>query len=136
MYHKHAGCIAASRQRSVSRRTIYRYHRATGRYGVDTALVALADAMATDTAPPTSNWTRQAERVAQLLAPVLEPQTEWIAPPPLLSGHDLIKSLLLSPGPRIGEILDRLREEQAAGEIHSREEAIAWAQRLLGDPTL
>ena len=66
--------------------------------------------------------------MAQLLAPYLMQQTELIHPSPLLSGHDLIETLQLAPGPQIGDLLARLREEQAAGEIRTREEAIAWAK--------
>ena len=39
----------------------------------------------------------------------------------------------LQPGPQIGEILSRLREAQAVGEIETKEEALDWVQRFLRD---
>ncbi len=47
----------------------------------------------------------------------------------LLTGDDLL-TLGLSPGPRLGEILDLLHEQILAGEIATRDEALAQAARL------
>ena len=47
------------------------------------------------------------------------------APPKLVDGHDLINIFHLSPGPRIGQLLESVREAQASGELTSREEALA-----------
>ncbi len=55
-----------------------------------------------------------------------------IPPSPLLTGDDLIRDFRLSPGPQIGELLDALREAQAAGEVASRADAIALIERGLG----
>jgi len=43
----------------------------------------------------------------------------------------LINLFGLKPGPRIGEILEAVREAQAAGEVATREEALAYIRRLL-----
>jgi hypothetical protein len=63
-----------------------------------------------------------------LLAPFLEDHAQVLDPPPLLSGRDLIDLMHLSPGPQIGQVLAGLREEQAAGTIHTREAALAWVR--------
>lgn len=52
-------------------------------------------------------------------------------PPPLLNGYDLQRELGLEPGPKIGELLEQIRDAQLSGEISQRDEAIAWAKRLL-----
>ncbi|MFN3346595.1 MAG: HD domain-containing protein, partial [Candidatus Bipolaricaulaceae bacterium] len=49
----------------------------------------------------------------------------------LLSGHDLL-ALGEPPGPRLGEILTAVHEKILAGEISTREEALAEALRLMG----
>lgn len=54
-------------------------------------------------------------------------------PARLLDGTEVMKALQLPPGPRIGDILERLREAQAEGEVRSREEALAFIARL-GSP--
>lgn len=55
-----------------------------------------------------------------------------INPPPLLSGHDLARHGL-RPGPRFKDLLDRVREAQLEGFIHSKREALEWVDRLLRD---
>lgn len=113
----------ASQQPTLTRRTIYRYFCDTGRFGVDAAFVALADYLATwGTDLPEKGWRRQAGAVATLWHAAFFLREEVVVPPPLLSGHDLIE-MGLKPGPRVGELLDRLREEQAAGEVTTREQA-------------
>jgi len=37
----------------------------------------------------------------------------------------------LAPGPRIGELIEALREAQAAGEVSTRSEAQIWAARMI-----
>jgi tRNA nucleotidyltransferase/poly(A) polymerase len=52
------------------------------------------------------------------------------APERLLDGRDIMKALKIPPGPRIGELLERVREAQAEGEIKNRDEALALISRL------
>jgi len=52
------------------------------------------------------------------------------APVRLLDGRDVMKALKLPPGPRIGELLERVREAQAEGEVSDREGALALIARL------
>ncbi len=51
---------------------------------------------------------------------------EVVSPPVLLDGNDLMEAFNLEPGPRIGVLLDLLREAQAAGEVESREQALEY----------
>lgn len=61
-----------------------------------------------------------------------------VAPPRLIRGDELMAALKLSPGPLVGQLLEVVREAQAAGEIRTREEALALAERAMagseGDP--
>ncbi len=53
---------------------------------------------------------------------------EQIAPPRLLSGHDLI-ALGLPPGPRFKEILAAVEDAQLEGRLLTREDALAWVRQ-------
>jgi len=53
-----------------------------------------------------------------------ETPPEVINPPPLLTGADLI-ALGLTPGPEFQSLLERLRDEQLAGHVASKDAAIA-----------
>ena len=52
------------------------------------------------------------------------------APERLLDGRDIMKALKIPPGPRIGELLERVREAQAEGEVKNRDEALTLISRL------
>jgi poly(A) polymerase len=56
-----------------------------------------------------------------------------INPPPLLTGHDLVRHGL-KPGPRFKVLMDQVRELQLDGRIRSKREALEWVeQQLRGD---
>jgi hypothetical protein len=90
------------------------------------ALHALADHQATY--PPNSG---QAEGEAlcklthQLVQTFFHEYHQMVAPTPLLSGRDLV-GLGIPQGPLIGRLLDRLKESQAAGQVCTRAEAMAF----------
>lgn len=50
--------------------------------------------------------------------------------PTLVTGRDVI-ALGLKPGPRVGSILDEVREKQLQDELQTREEALDWIRRKL-----
>ena len=55
---------------------------------------------------------------------------ERLNPPPLIDGSDLIAHGL-APGPQFSALLEKIRDAQLNGEITSRDEALALADRLL-----
>ena len=58
---------------------------------------------------------------------------EHAPPAPLLKGRDLL-ALGLSPGPRVGQLLQQIYERQMDGECTTVEEARAAAMAILGGP--
>jgi tRNA nucleotidyltransferase/poly(A) polymerase len=56
--------------------------------------------------------------------------------PPIVSGHDLMEYLDLSPGPLVGKLLKYLAELQWEGRLSTQEEALAQAARLLKEMKL
>jgi len=65
-----------------------------------------------------------------LLLHWFERHEQTVAPPALVTGDDLMAELGLDPGPQIGRLLEAVRETQAAGEVTTREQALALARRL------
>jgi putative nucleotidyltransferase with HDIG domain len=53
-----------------------------------------------------------------------------ILPPPILDGNDIMRILEMVPGPRVGEILNLLREEQLSGRIKDKKTAEQWLKKL------
>jgi tRNA nucleotidyltransferase/poly(A) polymerase len=119
-------------QERVSSRAVYRFFRDTGEAGVEVLLHALADHRATY--PPDSvddRWPRLVALTARMLADYWERGAERVDPPPLVDGNDLQRQFGLQPGPRIGELLEAVREAQVSGEVRTREEALALVRSLL-----
>ena len=115
-------------------RAIYRFYRDVGDAAVDTLYLAMADVLAAR-GPELSpeRWGNYARMVAAVLESGAEQPGNRNASPPLINGHDLMDALDLPPGPRIGTLLERLREAEAVGEISSRDDAIAMAARLVDE---
>jgi len=126
--HHHADVQALTEDVGLTRRTIYRFFARTGEAGIDAALLFLAHRLASR-APGREEWGHQTESVAQLLRAWFERHDTQIAPTPLLSGKDVMCVLGQQAGPQIGEMLRRLAEEQAAGEIVDRRQALAYVRR-------
>jgi tRNA nucleotidyltransferase/poly(A) polymerase len=104
--------LQAERPADASPRAIHRFRRATEPW----AVTALAFLGATDL--------YDAVRAARAADP----------PSPLLRGEDVL-ALGVAPGPEVGRLLELVAEERAAGEISTRDEAIALVERRLTDAT-
>jgi tRNA nucleotidyltransferase/poly(A) polymerase len=117
----------------ITRRAVFRYYRSTGPSGVAVCLFSLADTLATyGLHLPKEEWRAAVETASSLLEGYFERSAEVVYPVPLLTGNDLLREFGLLPGPQIGELMDTLREAQAAGEINSCKEALALVSRALG----
>ena len=51
-------------------------------------------------------------------------------PRPIISGTDVMKTLNIPSGPKVGEILELLREEQLAGKIKTRRQALEFLDKF------
>jgi len=130
----HMRPLLLAREPSLTRRAIYRFFRDAGEAGVDTCLLSLADNLAT-WGPNLilERWTRQVEVVTRLLDAYFTRHKDEIAPQPLLNGRDLRERFGLTEGPRVGVLLESLREAQAAGEVRTQDEALALVRQLLSN---
>ncbi len=115
----------------ITARALVRFFRDLGDTGPDVLLHELADHMAArgpQVRP--DHWREHLAWIGTML------DAHWGQPEerrvPLLRGTDLITELGLPPGPQIGVLLRTIGEAQAAGEIASREEALALARQILG----
>jgi poly(A) polymerase len=114
-----------------TKRAIYRFFRDSGTTGLDILYLSLADHLAArgpDLDP--EQWSWHAGQVKSILEGYYQ-QPVVVAPVKLLDGHDLISLYGLKPGPEIRDILESVREAQAAGEIFSREEALSYVKNRL-----
>ncbi|MBC7237348.1 MAG: CCA tRNA nucleotidyltransferase [Chloroflexi bacterium] len=102
----------------------YRYYREAGEAGVDGALLRLASSAAQGAGR------LPLARSELLFSAWFRHRQEWLCPPPLLSGHDITTMLALRPGPKVGELLEALREAQVQGLVRTPQEAKTYVRQL------
>lgn len=114
-----------------SRRAIYRYFRDTDEAGIDIMFLNLADHLASRGASlDLAQWAEHAHIVEYVINKRFEEQ-DLRAPQNLIDGHEVMQAFGLRPGPRIGELLEAVREALAAGEIGTKEEALDYLRNRI-----
>ena len=115
-------------------RAIYRYFRDAGDAGIDTLFLSLADHLAArGPGLLPDQWEYHTKLVDYILKE--HSQQKKTAPLRLVDGNDLINIFGLKPGARIGELLEEIKEAQAAGELTDREAALDCVRKHLSDMT-
>jgi poly(A) polymerase len=115
-------------------RRVHEYLRATGPVAADVTLLTIADRLSARGSGPFA--TEEAiEAHLSLARAMLAAALDWRRdgpPRPLLRGDELAAELDLEEGPELGELLAELEAAQYAGEVSTREQAVARARALRG----
>jgi putative nucleotidyltransferase with HDIG domain len=117
-------------ERPLRRRTVHRYLRTCEPVEVDVTVLSVADRLAT-------RGDRADDAIAdhlQLARELLGEALRWRAegpPRPLLRGDELAAELGIPPGPGLGELMAELEAARFAGEVQTREQAVAHARERL-----
>ena len=92
--------------------------------------LSLADELSTiheSGSADTSNYYHIKEKMQEMAKQALGDSKP---PKPIISGIDVMKTLGIPSGPKIGEILELLREEQLSGGIRTRKQALEFLKKL------
>ena len=117
-------------EQPLSRRSIWRYLERTAPYSADTTLLTVADRVATRGRKAEPAIAAHLELAREMLAHAFALRAAGPRPP-LIPGDQLAAELGIQPGPELGALLRRLEEDRFAGEVATREEAVARARVLL-----
>ena len=113
-------------------RAIHRYFKSAGKAGVSAAVFSLADLLAANKGNvKPERWEFGLEMVERILDAWFNHFQEIVNPSLLLNGNEIIDEFTLQAGPLIGGLLAGLGEEQAAGTLTDRRQALAWIQKQL-----
>ncbi|MBI2759939.1 MAG: CCA tRNA nucleotidyltransferase [Chloroflexi bacterium] len=113
-----------------TKRALYRFFRDLGEAVPDLLVLNLADhAAARGPLMPPEAWAGHIAYIHWILARRTEDE-ELVRAPQLVTGHDIMAELSLSPGPAIGRILEGVREAHAVGRIKTREQALRLARKI------
>jgi putative nucleotidyltransferase with HDIG domain len=117
-------------EQPLSRRAIYAYLRACEPVEVDVTVLSVADRLATRGRRAEEAIAKHLELADMLLGEALAFRAS-ASRKPLVRGDELASALGVTPGPELGRALDELEAARFAGEIATREEAIAHARAFL-----
>jgi len=115
--------------RPLPPRGVHDYLRRCQPVEVEVTVLSCADRMAT-AAPGQQEWIAAHLELAR---GVMAAALRWRAdgPPPVpLRGDELARELEMAPGPELGALLTKLESAVYAGEVATREEAVAYARRV------
>jgi poly(A) polymerase len=128
-WHLRPGYLAD--QITPSRRAVYRFFRDTQEEGVGIILLSLSDWRATR-GPLTDS--RKRSRHEKIMLSLIREHFRDKARKPLpkiVDGYDIMRRFKLKSSPLVGEILRKIKEEQALGKVSGKGQAYRIARRLL-----
>jgi poly(A) polymerase len=117
-----------------SNKSIYRYFRQTGEAGVEICLLSLANILATyGTSLPVEKLSLEAKICGCLLEAKWEKEDEIVSPKKLIDGFVLQRDFGMTPGPRIRELLEAIKEGQTGGDLNNLKDAYLFIEEWLND---
>ena len=108
-----------------TRRAVYRFHRDLGQAAIDTVYLNLADYLAArgpDLDEDDWDYRRDVARLILRGSAASEGSTRTAT---LIDGHDIMREMGIPPGPKVGEMLEMVREAHSSGCVSTKEEALA-----------
>ncbi|MGH2713649.1 MAG: HD domain-containing protein [Thermoleophilaceae bacterium] len=116
-------------ERPLDRRRIYAYLARTSPVEVEVTLLSCADRLATRGRRADEATRAHLELARELMHAALD-WREHGPPAVPIRGDELARELGIEPGPELGRLLAELTEAAYAGEVTTRDEAVAVARRL------
>jgi poly(A) polymerase len=121
----------SARGQAPSPRALYRFFRDLADAAPACLILMLADgAAAAGPRLQRARWRDHIAYVSYLLAQE-QATAEAAKAPRLITGNDLMEALDMPPGPSLGRLLSEIDEAIGAGEISTREEAVAYGKSAM-----
>ncbi|MEO8457716.1 MAG: HD domain-containing protein [Chloroflexota bacterium] len=117
-----------------TRRAVYRFFRDTRGFGIDTLFLAMADHLGSVGPRVTAeSFEYHIALTSYILHIRYSEEDTVISPKRIIDGDDLMAAFALQPGELLGDLLEAVREAQAAGEVGTREQALELARAKLAE---
>ncbi len=114
-------------------RAIYKYFRDVGDAAIDTLYLSLADHLAARGPTVTLDGWREHIGITEHILDVGIREQAPERVPRLITGHDVMRTLGLQPGPLVGRILEEVRGAQASGVVSDADDALVLARSLVSE---
>ena len=116
-------------QMPLDRHELYRYLLRTEPVEADVTLLSMADRLATRGRKADEAIAKHLELARVVLAEALVRRAAG-PQPPLVRGDELAAELGIARGPELGELMSQIAEARFAGEVSTRDEALALARAV------
>lgn len=110
-----------------TKRALYRFFRSLDKYCIDITVLSMADSFSIGGSE--DEILKKESRLFEILKEFKSFKKEEIEKPRILTGKEIMEILKIEPGPKVGQILNKLREAQILGEVRSKEEAIEYINK-------
>ncbi|TBR17750.1 HD domain-containing protein [bacterium] len=115
----------------LTKKAKFRFFRDCAEEAVSVLLVSLADQRATKGYLTIERCRKRHERLVRRLIKEYFDKQKETKPERLIDGNDLMRNFKIEPSPLIGKLLRELEELQATGRIHTQEDALREAKKML-----
>ena len=129
MYHLRPGYL--SNFKKPTEKSVFRFFRDTKDEAVSVLLLSLADQRSTRGVLTTEYDQKHHQKICLGLVKRYFEEKKKVPLVRLITGNDLIKKLKLKPSPLFAKILTSVEEAQALGKISTKQEALAFAARII-----
>ncbi|MDE6139126.1 MAG: HD domain-containing protein, partial [Candidatus Gastranaerophilales bacterium] len=129
---KHMYPTAVVSSPELSEKVMMRFVRKSEDNAIDNILIAQADRLSARGPEITDDIVEEnISALNKLLKFHLEVRETLEPLPKLLDGNEIMKLFDIKPSPKLGEIIEALKEAQISGEIETKDEAITFIKTIL-----
>lgn len=115
----------------LTNRAIFRFFRDCKEEGIETLILSYGDRLAACGPLATPRMIKRHRKVVKEMLGDYYERKSIVKPKRLVNGNEIMKRFKLSPGPKIGEVLEALSEAQAEGKVKTKKEAFEFIKRAL-----
>ena len=133
MIDAHLRPVQLGQQGAPSKKAVYRFFRDTGDAGIETLFLSLADHLGSVGPRVSREGFRQHVALTSYILQMRFGEEQIVSPPRLIDGEADGGAGPRSRARSIGELLEAVREAQAAGEVETVEQALAFARERLAE---
>jgi poly(A) polymerase len=134
---QHMRIKGLTKVQELTGRAKYRFFQDLGREGLDLAILSLATALASSAVelrwPLLAEMNEVAKKIREITDDLLCFYTEEFSQKstrPLVDGKEIMKALGIPQGKIVGALLNKLKEEEISGRVHTKEDALQFLKNI------
>ena len=129
-YHIYPSSLVSAQD--VQDKAFLKFYRKMDGYVIDVIILAMADRLSARGVKVTDDIVnKNISNLTKLLNDYLEKYKNLKPLPKLLNGKEIMNILNIKQSPKLGEVINELKEAQISGNVNTKEEAIAFVTNLM-----